>query len=1312
MANDHPLQSILAQAVEREKEYDWVGAISFYKKALSRELEEKKFVEASEIQEKIGERLFLVAFQAENSREFRKYLQSAIEALERTIELLGKSEGNEASHTKLLHSSARIAYLGHFLSTEPNTRRKLLDNCLKSMREVLTACSEARDSLGLGKASVEMATYLADRLDLEADKQVRARLIEEALDLGENAIKIFSQARNKRELAESLYTTAVHYYNAALSLQTSKRKCEQKAYDYAKGAIKILENIGDELLLGRAIVLLGEIEEDLGGGPEAASELFRKAMKYGIETKDKRIIAEAFDGLALASYWNMTVEEDLEKIREKSKRCEEYASRAISCGICTDYGRIIPHSYSMGYCDNLCTLAKRETRSETRSKLLEEAVKIGRQGLGFAENLGATHAYLHASEGLVQALYQLSTMKTGLEKRRILEEGLALGEKTVFFAEQLRPHFSWPRVLSFEASALITFELSRLEENTEKRKELLEKSVARMESCVANFQKHVSAQRASRKEFFALLGRFQTELGRVLNELHRMTNKEDVLRKIIESYENAVRMNEKADMVTWAAEAYWNIAKVLDQLAEYTASAKNFESAARSYELVAEKLPQLRSFYADYSLYMQAWSEIERARHHHASHEYGRARKHYEKAAELHRSTKSWSYLAPNYLAWTQLEHGEDLSRDEKSQEALQAFRRAAELFGKTKRTLANELSRVMDIDERDLVERLIKASEYRRTYCLGRIALEEAKILDRQGDHYSSSQKYGQASDEFQKTADAMEHEADRRELKPIISLCQAWHTMTRAEAEASPDLFLEASELFDKAKTDSIDERAKMLALGHSSFCRALEAGTRFERARDPELYSAATQHLASSANYYLRAGFETASEYAKATQRLFDAYVYMDTAKKEIDPERKAKFYIMAEKVLQIAANSYLKAKHIEKSEEARRILESVREERQLAMSLTEVLHAPGITSSTTSFATPAPTNEEAVGLRKFEHAIVQANLTSQSKEVVIAEDFLLQMHIVNVGKEAVLLAGIEGILPSGFEVVKKPDQFSLENSHVNMKGKRLNPLETEKVELILRSFDKGAFTISPKITYVDETGHQMTCQPEPLIIKVSETAFADRITTGYKELDELLLGGLPQNYAVVLTSRSCDERDKLVRRFLETGAEKGETTFYVTIDPAGIEKLAEKYQTNFHLFVCSPQADATIKNAPNIIKLKGVENLTDISIALSSAFRGWDTRKNNIGRGCIGIVSDVLLQHHAVVTRKWLASLIPELRTKGFTTLAVLDPEMHTSQEVRAILDLFEGEINIYEKKTEDTAEKSLRIRKMQNCKYSRKELHLS
>jgi hypothetical protein len=36
---------------------------------------------------------------------------------------------------------------------------------------------------------------------------------------------------------------------------------------------------------------------------------------------------------------------------------------------------------------------------------------------------------------------------------------------------------------------------------------------------------------------------------------------------------------------------------------------------------------------------------------------------------------------------------------------------------------------------------------------------------------------------------------------------------------------------------------------------------------------------------------------------------------------------------------------------------------------------------------------------------------------------------------------------------------------------------------------------------------------------------------------------------------------------------------------------------------------------------------------------------------------------------------------KLKSEGFTTLAVFDPEMHSPQESRAILDLFDGEINI-------------------------------
>jgi KaiC/GvpD/RAD55 family RecA-like ATPase len=236
--------------------------------------------------------------------------------------------------------------------------------------------------------------------------------------------------------------------------------------------------------------------------------------------------------------------------------------------------------------------------------------------------------------------------------------------------------------------------------------------------------------------------------------------------------------------------------------------------------------------------------------------------------------------------------------------------------------------------------------------------------------------------------------------------------------------------------------------------------------------------------------------------------------------------------------------------------------------------------------------------------------------------------------------------------------------------------------------------------------------MKARAEPSAVEVPKVVLPGRITTGYGDLDNLLLGGMPENYAVILASPACDERDLLIKRFLEAGAKEGQVTFYVTTEAHGIRALAEEFQASFYLFICNPRADAIVKDLPNVFKLKGVENLTDISIALTSVIRKLDPSLKGPRRACIGLVSDILLQHHAVQTRRWLAGLIPELRSEGFTTLAIMDPEMHPPQEVRAVLDLFEGEINIHEKETEKGLEKLLKIKKMSNQKYLKDELLLT
>lgn len=239
--------------------------------------------------------------------------------------------------------------------------------------------------------------------------------------------------------------------------------------------------------------------------------------------------------------------------------------------------------------------------------------------------------------------------------------------------------------------------------------------------------------------------------------------------------------------------------------------------------------------------------------------------------------------------------------------------------------------------------------------------------------------------------------------------------------------------------------------------------------------------------------------------------------------------------------------------------------------------------------------------------------------------------------------------------------------------------------------------------------EETAHEVVSKPEPTVEVLG--GVLGPVTTGYAGLDKLLCGGIHKDYAVALTAPSCDERELLVKSFLEAGGRNGEVTFYLTVDPGDAKSLAEEFQSDFCLFVCNAQADAIANSLPNVFKLKGVENLTDISIALTSAIRRLDSSLKGPRRICIGLVSDVLLQHHAVQTRRWLIALLPELRSAGFTTLAVIDPQMHPSDELHAIIGLFEGAINLYEKETEKGSEKFLKIKKMANQRYLKDELLL-
>jgi KaiC/GvpD/RAD55 family RecA-like ATPase/tetratricopeptide (TPR) repeat protein len=357
------------------------------------------------------------------------------------------------------------------------------------------------------------------------------------------------------------------------------------------------------------------------------------------------------------------------------------------------------------------------------------------------------------------------------------------------------------------------------------------------------------------------------------------------------------------------------------------------------------------------------------------------------------------------------------------------------------------------------------------------------------------------------------------------------------------------------------------------------------------------------------------------------------------------------------------------------------------------------------------------------KSLEHAYVLGYLMAPRKTGV-GEELSIRLDLVNTGLKEAQLIRVEGLIPSEFKIDAMPSYCSVQNGSVVMNEKELGAFTVEPLKLKLEAVKAGAFTVNPQIVYVDDLKETRTCAPQPVIVTVSSMLHAsigeetisvpilpDRITTGLADIDALLYGGIPEKYAVVLASPSIDEKAMIIMKFLEAGAKASEPTFYITAEAGNAKGLAEMHLSSFYLLVCNLQADATVEKMPNVLKLKGIESLTEIDIALTKAIR---MLKPSTGpkRICIDIISDVLLQHHAVTTRKWLSELLPNLKSQGFTVVATINPHMHPQEEVQAILGLFDGEIRISERETAKGAEKVLRIRRLFNQKYLENELTLN
>jgi tetratricopeptide (TPR) repeat protein/KaiC/GvpD/RAD55 family RecA-like ATPase len=206
---------------------------------------------------------------------------------------------------------------------------------------------------------------------------------------------------------------------------------------------------------------------------------------------------------------------------------------------------------------------------------------------------------------------------------------------------------------------------------------------------------------------------------------------------------------------------------------------------------------------------------------------------------------------------------------------------------------------------------------------------------------------------------------------------------------------------------------------------------------------------------------------------------------------------------------------------------------------------------------------------------------------------------------------------------------------------------------------------------------------------------------RVPTGYEKLDLALQGGFFAASAVVLSAPASNEVPIFLGNFLKSSADV-ENSLLICRSLSSADAVTTETD-RVKVLVCGEPVAPTKRILPG----KSVENLTELNFQINEILKTVQP-----SRVVLDIVSDVLLRHKALQTRKWLSELLAKLRARDVTTLAVLNPSMHPTEEVEAVVDIFDGDLEISERVVQGERQKVLGIRWMHGTEITEKEIPLA
>jgi len=1086
---DNP-ESLLSRAKAQEEEYDWLGAVATYSALLDGN-HDGDILRIGTIKESIANASYCAAFQSDSLQEFRAGIHKASEDYEKAIDSYRESRERKAD-PRMARCRAMIQFIRFWASEKGPDKKKAILEAWRLAKESMAGFESQNEYLESTLTLNSMWTTAIFSTRFADDSDGLSKPVLEVVDLGERALQRLPESGNEVHLAATHTIvgilqetdTVVHF-----TFVNQKQDSCQKASHHWHKAIELSRERSTIELVN---LCLGSAQDlPFGLGRDELLAIIESALRMLRPTRDRLRIGFALLCLAYQNEWLVMSIEDSDQLRAHADKVVRYAREANeNFAVVSPLSPILSSWYVDPDADLNGDLAYLEADLAKKREYSQKSFGYSTY-VRTSEEMGLPMETMHAKWFRAMALTELAKTETVPEvRRRVLEEAVRLGRESDILGEKLVPSPGSKNGWALDTLAESECELASLVDDPSQKRTVFSQGVLDKRNSVMLIKRSIESSPSPDPGRTSLLGKMQHALGVRLTTLFELSGDTKNIREASNMLQESAQSYEKAGMPSRAAESNWMAAQAYELLEDYAKASEMFVLASENYKNAIDKMPRLRDLYEDHSRYMQAWSQVEKARFFHSRQDAASSRDCWSKAAELHESTQRWRHVSSNYSAWSELEYAEELSRKDRNEEAAVHFSSAAELFQKASGSIKAQIDRTEGASEKQAAKELMDGSRLRQEYCEARTGLEQAKVLDRKGDESAASEKFGRAAETLLRIADATNIDKEKAEFRLVAVMSKAYQSLSRASAEASPELFAEASRHFEQAKDLASGEKLRLIIMGHARFCKALEAGTRFADNGEVALHTVATQNLNSAANYYMKAGIETSSEYAKASKLLFDGYECMARANKEEDQARKSKLYAMTEKILQTSASCYEKANQPSKREQVEKLIAKVREETELAVSLTEILQAPDNMATIGALPSVASTLEKATGLSRFEHADVQATLMAKPKELHVGQELSLEFELVNAGSGPAQLTKVEEAVPKGFVVVQEPEKYRMEDSQINLRGRRLDALKSEDVRLVLKPTAKGNFVLKPRITYLDDSGVCKSCEPIPVELSVKE------------------------------------------------------------------------------------------------------------------------------------------------------------------------------------------------------------------------------